>query len=152
MSVWLRTVAVALLAWPAAASATTCRLTVPPFNFGTYSPGDSAPLDIAGLIDVRCNGQTGPFSVTLSPGSSGSFAQREMVSGPYLMRYNFYVNAGRTIVWGDGTNGSSPVNGFKSRPAPGQENFSLSVYGRVFPAQAVGEGLYRDDVIVTVVF
>ena len=134
----------------AAVAAMNCQVTVQPFNFGNYVPGDLAPLDITGRIDVRCTGEDGVFVATLSAGGSGSFAQRQMVSGPNLMRYNFYIDPSRTTVWGDGTGGSWPSGGTKLRP--GREDFSLPVYGRVFPQQAVGEGVYRDDVLVTIVF
>ena len=134
----------------AALAAINCRVTVTPFNFGNYSPADSAPLDVTGRIDVTCTGSAGLFLATLSAGGSGSFAQRRMVSGPNLMRYNFYVNASRTTVWGDGTGGSLPSGGVKTRS--GRQDFNLPVYGRVFPRQAVGAGVYRDDVLVTIVF
>ena len=52
----------ALLAYPAVAlSAMNCQVTVTPFNFGNYLPGDAAPLDITGRIDVRCTGEDGQF-------------------------------------------------------------------------------------------
>jgi spore coat protein U domain-containing protein, fimbrial subunit CupE1/2/3/6 len=141
----------ALLAYPAAAmSAINCQVTVTPFNFGNYVPGSAAPLDVTGRIDVRCTGTEGSFLATLSAGGGGSFAQRRMVSGPNLLRYNFYTNAVRTTIWGDGTGGSSPSGGVK--PRPGREDFLLPVYGRVFPQQSVGEGVYRDDVLVTIIF
>ena len=151
MSFAARVVLAALLAYPAVAlSAINCQVTVTPFNFGNYLPGDAAPLDITGRIDVRCTGEAGSFLATLSAGGSGSFAQRRMLSGPSLLGYNFYLDASRTTVWGDGTGGSSPRGGVKLRP--GREDFSLPVYGRVFPGQSVGAGLYRDDVLVTIVF
>src|SRR5262245_17297251 len=112
MSVAARIVLAALLACPAVAmSGIVCQVTVTPFNFGNYVPGDPAPLDVTGRIDVRCSGEEGSFLATLSAGGSGSFAQRRMVSGPNLLRYNFYTNAVRTTVWGDGTGGSSPSGG-----------------------------------------
>jgi spore coat protein U-like protein len=151
MSVAARIVLAALLTCPAVAmSAIVCQVAVTPFNFGNYVPGDPAPLDVTGRIDVRCSGQEGSFLATLSAGGSGSFAQRRMVSGPNLLRYNFYTNAVRTTVWGDGTGGSSPSGGVK--PREGREDFILPVYGRVFPQQSAGEGVYRDDVLVTIVF
>lgn len=151
MSGLARAVLIALFALPTAAhAAIKCTVAVPPFNFGNYWPGDPAPLDITGEVDVRCPGNGGQFTTTLSTGGSGTFAQRWMVRGPYLLRYNFYLNAARTIVWGDGTGGSLPVVNTKTQN--GREDFVLPVYGRVFPAQAVGGGLYNDDVLVTVIF
>lgn len=133
-----------------ALAAMSCRVTVPPFHFGNYVPGDTAPLDLTGGIDVRCAGSTGAFSAALSAGSSGDFVERHLISGPSRMAYNFYVNPARTLIWGDGTNGSAPVGRVKSQP--GLENFRLPVYGRIFPRQSVGAGAYTDSVIVTIIF
>jgi spore coat protein U-like protein len=139
----------ATLAKPAAA-AINCRVSVTPFSFGNYLPGDPAPLDVTGQIDVRCQGTQGSFFATVSTGGSGTFAQRQMVSGPYRLAYNFYLDASHTAIWGDGTGGSSSSGGIKV--SPGRENYSLPVYGRVFPGQSVGAGTYSDDVLVTIVF
>ena len=121
-----------------------------PFTFGAYAPGNPAPHDITGNIDVRCQGTAGSFVATLSTGASGTFAERHMLSGPTIMRYNFYIDPGRSVVWGDGTGGSSTVGG--SKPGSGQTNFSLPVYGRIPPTQNVAPGSYSDDIIVTIVF
>lgn len=127
-----------------------CRVSVNPFAFGTYAPGSSAPHDVTGNIDVRCQGIAGSFVATLSTGSSGTFAQRRMLSGAAFMLYNFFIDAARTIVWGDGTGGTMTVNGVK--PNPGRQNYSLPVYGRIPPTQSVSPGLYTDDIVVTIVF
>lgn len=127
-----------------------CRITVNPFAFGTYAPGNPAPHDVTGNIDVRCTGQPGSFTATLSTGSSGSFAQRQMLSGLIPMAYNLFIDAARTLVWGDGTGGSLTV--VRSKPGPGRHDFPLPVYGRIPPTQSVGPGLYSDDIIVTIVF
>jgi spore coat protein U-like protein len=135
---------------PGTAAAINCRVTVVPFAFGNYSPGDTVPLDVTGNIDVRCQGTPGSFLATLSTGTSGSFAERHMLSSPSIMLYNFYINPARTIVWGDGTGGSQPIIRVKSRP--GRQDFALPVYGRIPPAQSVSSGAYSDDIIVTIVF
>ncbi len=127
-----------------------CRVSVNPFAFGTYAPGNPAPHDITGNIDVRCMGRPGFFVATLSTGSSGTFAQRQMLSGVTPMAYNLYRNAARTLVWGDGTGGSLPV--FRIKWQNGRRDFRLPVYGRIPPAQSVSPGLYTDDIIVTIRF
>ena len=135
---------------PGSAAAIGCRVTVVPFAFGNYIPGDTFPLDVTNNIDVRCQGTAGFFLATLSTGASGSFAERHMLSGPSIMLYNFYINPARTIVWGDGTGGSLPI--VRIKPRPGRQDFALPVYGRIPPAQSVGSGTYSDDIIVTIVF
>lgn len=127
-----------------------CRVSVNPFAFGNYAPGNPAPHDVTGNIDVSCRGAAGSFIATLSTGSSGIFAQRRMLSGAAFMFYNFFIDAARTIVWGDGTGGTMTVNGVK--PNPGRQDYSLAVYGRIPPTQSVSPGLYTDDIVVTIVF
>jgi spore coat protein U-like protein len=139
-----------LLASRPAAAAMNCSISLSPFSFGSYAPGDAVPLDVAGQIGVRCRGSAGTFVAQISPGGSGTFAQRKMLSGPFRLGYNFYLNVSRTVVWGDGTGGSQTI-GVK-KPSAGQQNFTLPIYGRVFPQQSVGAGSYRDDVLVTIVF
>jgi spore coat protein U-like protein len=133
-----------------AAAAMNCSISLSPFSFGNYLPGDAAPLDVTGQIGVRCTGSAGKFVAKISPGGSGTFVQRQMLSGPYRLKYNFYLNVSRTVVWGDGTGGSQTTGVTKS--GAGQQTFTLPIYGRVFPQQSVGAGAYRDDVLVTIVF
>jgi spore coat protein U-like protein len=141
---------VSLLVGRPAAAAMNCTVALSPFSFGNYAPVDVNPLDVTGQIGVRCTGSAGTFVATISPGNSGTFAQRRMLSGPFQLGYNFYLNASHTVVWGDGTGGSQTGGGAKS--GSGQQNFTLPVYGRVFPGQSVGTGTYSDNVLVTIVF
>ena len=127
-----------------------CRVSVNPLAFGNYAPGNPVPHDVTGNIDVRCMGRPGFFVATLSTGSSGTYAQRQMLSGATPMAYNLYRNAARTLVWGDGTGGSLPI--FRVKFRNGRQNYRLPVYGRIPPAQSVSPGLYTDDIVVTIVF
>lgn len=151
-----RSIAVFVLLWSSllvsrpAAAAMNCSISLSPFSFGNYAQGDTTPLDVAGQIGVRCTGSAGAFAAKISAGASGTFTQRQMLSGPYRLGYNFYLNASRTTVWGDGTGGSQVGGGVKLQP--GQQNFTLPIYGRVFPRQSVGAGAYSDSVLVTIVF
>jgi spore coat protein U-like protein len=133
-----------------AAAAMNCTIGLAPFSFGNYVPGDAAPLDVTAQIGVRCTGSAGTFIAKISTGGSGTFAQRQMRSGPFRLGYNFYVNASRTVVWGDGTGGSQTTS--VAKPSSGQQDFTLPIYGRVFPGQSVGAGAYGDSVLVTIVF
>jgi spore coat protein U domain-containing protein, fimbrial subunit CupE1/2/3/6 len=150
IAVWLAAAGLLGASPGAVLAAMRCDVTVLPFAFGLYTPGTPTPLDVTNNIDVRCVGGLGIFWAQLSTGSSGSFAAREMQSGSSRMLYNFYVNAGRTLVWGDGTGGSLQVPRLKL--SQGRTDYSLPVYGRVPASQSVAAGAYVDQVIVTIVF
>ena len=129
-----------------------CRITAMPLAFGVYAPGDPAPLDTSGQLQISCrgNGRDGIFQIGISTGSSGDYAAREMRSGAFVMLYNLFIDAARTLVWGDGTGGTATHNA--SMPRNGRVDFSFPLYGRVPPRQSVGSGSYLDDVIITVSF
>jgi spore coat protein U-like protein len=139
-----------ILSAPRADAQMNCIVTVVPLTFGTYAPGDAIPLDANGQIDVSCRGQPGLISVAISQGSSGNFASREMRSGTFVMLYNVFVNAARSVMWADGLGGTAVQNLAKGKS--GREDFSLPAYGRVPAQQSVGAGNYFDDLIVTVSF
>jgi spore coat protein U domain-containing protein, fimbrial subunit CupE1/2/3/6 len=116
--------------------------------FGSYDVFSATPLDSVGSISITCLLAPSP-TVSLSPGRSGSFLQRTMVSGANVLNYNLYQDAQRRTIWGDGTGGSStygPLNlGFYGTA-------NLSIYGRIPPGQDVAIGAYADTVTVTVNF
>lgn len=133
------------------ALAANCQVTVTPLDFGIYNPGSAAPLDVAGNLDVRCVGGAGSFIVTISQGANGGFFPRQLTSGPYLMQYNLYTDPARSLIWGDGTGGTTVNSG--NKPSPGKPvSFSFPIYGRIFPRQSVGTGMYTDALLVTTIF
>lgn len=133
------------------AQAASCRFTVQPVDFGLYNPGSAAPLDVTGSVDVRCTGGEGSFVLTISQSSTGGFAPRRMVSGPYVLEYNLYADPARQLIWGDGTGGTVVNSGVKSISGT-PLLLSFPIYGRIFPRQSVGEGLYTDTLLVTSVY
>lgn len=98
-----------------------------------------------GHVILSCDSPTN-VEVGLSTGSSGSHANRTMSSAGSEMRYNLYVDSGRTAVWGDGTGGSSTV----AVNAGASEN--VTVYGRIAPDQNLPAGAYSDMIVVTVTY
>ena len=127
-----------------------CRISSASVAFGTYSPASSTAHDATGSIDVSCRGRVGIVLATLSPGNSGTFSSRFMLSGSYPMAYNLYRNPSRTQVWGDGT-GGSVISGF-IKWRNGRQDVTLPVYGRVPAQQDVAAGSYLDTVMVTIYF
>ena len=121
-----------------------CSLSVQPVLFGNYDFLESLPLDSAGLVEVTCDTVLDTYSVSLSTGA-GSYAQRKMNSGVYTLNYNIYVDAGRTLVWGDGSGGTNLINGSGLFT-------SFSAYGRVTAQQNARVGNYNDNLITTITF
>jgi spore coat protein U-like protein len=139
--------AAALLAAPGRASAKPkCSfLVASALAFGTYDPLAAAPLDSTASIRYDCPPGQAP-RVTLDAGGSGTFVWRELRQGAEVLRYNLYLDAARTAVWGDGTGGSSA--------GPGQTSVAQGVstawvFARVPAAQDVAAGVYADTVRVT---
>jgi spore coat protein U-like protein len=139
------------LAGPAYA-ATICTVTATTVSFGIYLPLSSVPDDSTGTISVDCRQGLGKISYTiaLSTGSSGTFAARTLRLGSDTLNYNFFTDAARTLVWGNGLNGSTIVSDSYVAPGSGANLRSYTVFGRVPARQNVRAGQYADSITVTV--
>jgi spore coat protein U-like protein len=131
----------------------TCRISTTPVNFGTYDVFSRFVQDSTGTISVRCNNlEKKPMSVkiTLSAGSSGMFNPREMIStsGQDRLRYYLFSDPSMTVIWGDGTGGSSYVPATVIRDS----TFNALIYGRIPPGQNVSVGNYSDVLTATVIW
>lgn len=144
------------LAWPAnQALAFKCDVTATSINFGSYDIFSPVPLDSTATINVTCNipskNPHAPLAVvvSLSPGNSGSFAQRQMVStGPDVLNYNLFANASMSTIWGDGGGSSSTQTAFVTKDMP----YRATLYGRIPARQNVRAGSYSDTITVTIDF
>lgn len=141
--------------WTGAAHAIAdCTVSANSTNFGTYSPFSPAPLDGTGNVQVSCS-LVGVISVLvnydilLSPGSSGTFANRLMSGGSYSLSYNLYTTAGHSSIWGDGSGGTASVSdGYLLGLLTTVRNYP--VHGRMIAGQNVEPGIYSDTIVVTV--
>ncbi len=143
----LRAAAMCVLLLPgAAAAAPTCDfLVATTLAFGRYDPTSSAPLDAATQIQYGCPpGQA--VRISIDAGQSGSFAARELRSGAEVLRYNLFLDAARTMIWGDGTGGSAA--GPLVRDV-GQNVVTAWVFGRIAAGQDAAPGAYGDTLRVT---
>ena len=135
------------------AQAFNCDVTATGLAFGPYDFLASFPTDTTGSVSVSCTipaqNPHAPLAVTisLSPGSSGSFAQRQMQSGgPDLLSYNLYTNPSFSTIWGDGNGPSSSQTAFITSDTP----FTAVIYGRIPAGQKVPVGTYSDVITVTI--
>jgi spore coat protein U-like protein len=119
-------------------------------DFGAYSPLNPAPLDTTGSLIFQCNQRDHNVMITLSRGSGSSFAARRMVSGSSQLFYNMYLDAGRTVIWGDGSGGSQAY--LIRNPQPNNQNINIPIFGRILPGQSAKVGNYSDTIVVTMTF
>lgn len=114
--------------------------------FGEYDPLSAAHADSSSTLSYRCPASQ-PVRISLDAGLAGSFEARAMTMGAERLLYNLYLDAARTIVWGDGTGGSRVGPGVIARGALGTT--TAYVFGRVFAGQDAAAGVYGDTIRVT---
>lgn len=142
---WCLLIAV-LLAVPSI-DALACTVSASGVNFGAFDPLENVNVDSTGNVTVTCS-PAASYTLELGAGAAGSYSPREMIGpGGRTMAYNLYLNASRTIVWGDESSGSSTVGG--DDDGSGQ---SHTIYGRIPSGQNPYVGSYSDSIVVTVVF
>jgi len=138
-----------------AAVAATCNVANASVAFGTYNPGGGA-VNASTQIGVRCTKGT-PFTVSLNGGGSGNISGRQMSSTgtpAEKLDYQLYTNAGRTVVFGNGTTGSTVAGTGAGMGVPQTQN--VDVYGQL-PDSAANQGAaalsdYTDSVQITVTY
>jgi spore coat protein U-like protein len=145
--------ALTLLA-PGIAHGQRCTVSATGVAFGTYVPTSSRPTDNAGAVAVSCNRQLRDLqiSIALNPGqnSGGAFRNRQMRARLSFLQYQLYVNPSRTVIWGDGSAGTSTVNDVMCRRCPPA---TYPVYGRLPGRQLfAAPGSYTDVITVIVTF
>lgn len=126
------------------AGAAQCSISAQSVSFGIYDVFDNAHLDGVGNLSLTCDAPTA-YSISLSPGS-GAYSSRVMRNGIHALHYNLFADPARTSVWGDGSGGSTVVNGAV------QISTHHPVYGRINARQNVFAGNYSDTLTVIVDF
>ena len=146
----LATLLLLTMLWLPKASGDNCNVSATNLAFGSFSPQTDSTVDSTATITVTCN-KSIPYTIALSPGSSGTYSPRRMTNGGNQLAYNLYSDAGYSQVWGNGTGGSSRVSdsidlrfGFKNH----------TVYGRIplSTQRSAVVGSYSDSIIVTVTY
>ena len=148
--------ALTLLGAESALAAWSCSISVTPLGFGTYDVFSATPDDSTATLSVTCTQVSAPVgnlpvTASLSQGSSGTYATRQMKSGANSLSYNMYANATRTTIFGDGTAGTSTISGTFPFTAVGQNVTGTgTIYGRIPAGQDVAVGSYSDSIVATV--
>jgi len=128
-----------------------CSVTTTPVTFGNYDVLSASPLNSTGTVSINCNNpekRPMPISLAISSGGSGTFNPRQMKAaiGTDRMNYYLFTDPARTIIWGDGTGGTSLVTGVITKT----DVLNTTIYGKVPARQNIRAGSYSDSLIVTV--
>ena len=125
----------------------TCTIRVNKLNFGEYSSIAAAHTDVDTTIELDCPPAiTALVKIDAGENAQGeiNFHQRNLRSSKgYYLKYNLYIDATRSRVWGDGTN-----NSYTATIRAGQSQ--LTIYGRIPARQNIPQGYYTDRVSVTI--
>lgn len=147
--------AVVVLLHAAPASAQTCEVSASGVNFGIYSPDALSDSDSTGTITLRCSNLVSllvPYSIALSSGFGASYSNRALVGAVNNLQYQLYSDSARSMVWGDGSGGTTTVDGVVLLQAIIPLETDIVVYSRIPALQETAAGDYTDTIIVTVTF
>jgi spore coat protein U-like protein len=139
---------VLVLATPAAARAATCSISTTSVVFGSYSVFSTTPVDSTGTVTYRCSGSAS-VSITITRGQSSTFNPRTLAKGTEKLSYGLFLDAARTIIWGDASGGTQT---YFNGSAPNNRDVTVTIHGRIPSGQDVASGAYTDTVTVVVQF
>lgn len=119
--------------------------------FGRYDPISGAGVESTGEIAFVCTGvdENDAVVIELSRGGTTTGSHRELSNGRWRLAYDLFLDAARTLVWGDGSAGTAR---FGPVVPPENEEVSATVHGLIPGGQNVGVGSYTDTVVVTLTF
>jgi spore coat protein U-like protein len=124
-----------------------CLITATPMDFGPHGLL-TGTLTAGSSLSVRCTNNDA-YRIALNGGMHGTVAARNMQlsGGNALVAYQLFTDAGRTIPWGDGLQGTSMVGNTGTGNAQ-----VINVYGSVTAQNTPVPGSYMDTVTATVYF
>lgn len=142
--------AAVLMVWGMSGRAeAACTISTTAVSFGSYDVFNASATTSTGTVTYRCGNADHNITITISTGSSGTYANRTMKKGAETLTYNLFRDATFTTVWGDG---SGTTGQYSIGNPPNNTDVPLTVYGRVAALQDVSAGSYSDTVIATVNF
>jgi spore coat protein U-like protein len=148
----LALLAVLLIARGAAAQSLLCQVSSGALAFGTINPLKPSPVTSTASLQVTCTTPSArPVPVQLTLGAQGGtlVGRSRHMGSPGAPAYGVYVDAARTLPWGDGGDGTAvfAASGFATQFMPFRRMFTA--YG-TFPGgqRAARVGSYRDTLTV----
>lgn len=140
-------------AWADAGSDVRCDLSVTPLNFGEYSPVATRPVDFTATVAVDCraaNEMPTAVDASISFIFNGASSVPSLQSGNQTLRYQMYLDAGRSVLW-HANRDISVFSGYVSASMPLRR--TLTIYGRL-PARQFSSkvGFYDDVITITLTY
>ncbi len=118
--------------------------------FGAYDVLSSSSNAANGNLAFQCVGlgtDTDSVTVTLNQGNAPTYTPRYMLNGLVELNYNLYLDPATTIIWGDGTGGSSI---YGPTTVTNGQTVTLTIYGLIPAGQDVPAGTYGDSITATI--
>lgn len=131
----------------------SCSVSATPIGFGSYDVFLDIPSDTAGTVTVNCMSNVVRARLTAGPSqTSGTFIPRQMKrsDGTDLLNYNVFTDALRSIVFGDGTGGTTGIDLRRPTGKPSPWSQYINIFGRIPPGQDVPVGSYSDSLTITI--
>jgi spore coat protein U-like protein len=132
-----------------------CQIGTRQLSFPNYDPIAGTSVDALGQVIYICANVESQDArlvrdvrIDISRGQSNSY-DRSMRSDDNRLRYNIYLDAAHTTVWGDG---SSNTDFYLDRRPPNDTEVHVPLYGHIFALQDVPAGTYFDVLTVTILF
>lgn len=122
--------------------------TVTGVAFGTYDVFAPSDVTSTGSLSYTCTSVPGTITIGLSTGNATSFTPRLLLSGTNSLAYNLYLDASTSIIWGDGTGGTSLYGPL----TPTASATTVTIYGRIPALQNASVGTYADTITATITF
>lgn len=120
-----------------------CLFNVNNLDFGNYhSPYQRTDLLSSSPIGVMCDSLSSGNTLTIKmyPGQSSNY-NRYLSNGKDNLYYNLFLDSSRSIIWGDGSNGTSTYN------ASITQNTNIMIFSSVFKNQNISPGIYQDSIV-----
>lgn len=135
-----------------AAASAHCQLSVTPLAFGQYVPSRSAPADFTATLELICataGSTAATVEATIGLIGPGGPAGRELGSGGHRLRYQLFIDPGRTMLWGDGSGGTRTQNISLIVGPAARMTKTFTIYGRILARQSdAAVGHYGDQITV----
>lgn len=130
-----------------------CNVSATGISFGSYDVFSNIPVVSTGSITITCDpGQPPDVVVSIGPSpNSGGFSPRKIrhSSLQEYLSYNLFTDPSMTVVWGNGTAGTSTVTLPKVTP---NKPRTVTFYGKLPAGQDVYSGAYSDTLTVTIMW